>query len=178
MAHGSVVKVDGETVDQVGVEPGVADEVPEAPCAQLRVGEVVEVVLHRRRGDARGLQHVRRLLARPPGAPLGDRGFELVLMRAPVRRGLEAWVVGPLGAADYPRERPPVLIVAGGDGYPAVVLAGGEDAARRRAGAAVPAAVGLLAAERDLPDVRPEGGDGRLELRDVDPLPAAASLPV
>ena len=99
-------------------------------------------------------------------------------MRAAALEALEARVVGPLGAADGVCERAPLLVVAGGDGDPAVVVDGGEDAARRGAGAAVAAAVGLLAAERHLPDVRPEAGDGGLELRDVDPLPGAAALAV
>ena len=178
MAHRGVREVDREAVDEVTVEPAVADEPPEAASAQLRVGEVVEVVLHGRGGHARGLQHERRLLARAAGAPLREGGFELLLVRAAALEGLEAGIVGPLGASDRARERAPLLVVAGGDGDPAVVVDGGEDAARRRAGAAVAAAVRLLAAERDLPDVRPEAGDGGLELRDVDPLPGAAAFAV
>ena len=178
VARRGVVEVDRQAVDKVAVEPAMPHQPPEAARTQLRVGEVVEVVLHGRGGDARGLQHERGLLARAAGAPLGEGGFELVLVRAAALEGLEAGIVGPLGAADGVRERAPLLVVAGGDGDPAVVVDGGEDAARRRAGAAVAVAVRLLAAERDLPDVRPEAGDGGLELRDVDPLSGAATLAV
>ena len=46
VARRRVVEVDREAVDQVGIQPGVADELPVVARAQLRVGEVVEVVLH------------------------------------------------------------------------------------------------------------------------------------